>query len=61
MAKITDLPMHEACANGDGTYDGRKLVRWLFEATTNRPMSEAEAETLVSEARDKAAARRKVE
>lgn len=58
MAKITDLPMHEACANGDGTYDGRKLVRWLFEATTGKPMTEAEAEELVREARNRAAARR---
>lgn len=58
MAKITDLPMHEACSNGDGTFDGRKLVRWLYEATTGKPMSEAEAEDLVKEAQAKAAARR---
>lgn len=58
MDKITDKPLKEACANGDGTYDGRKLARWLYEAATGKPMSEAEAEELVKEARAKAAARR---
>lgn len=60
MAKITDMPMREACANGDGTFDGRKLVRWLYEATTGKPMTEAEAEELVREAYEKSAARRGV-
>lgn len=60
MSKITDLPLKEACANGDGTYDGRKLARWLFEATTGKPMSEEEAEQLVEAAKTRAAARRRV-
>lgn len=58
MARITDQAMADACANGDGTFDGRKLVRWLYEATTGKPMTAEEAEDLVREAQAKAAARR---
>jgi hypothetical protein len=57
---IVDKPMKEACVNPDGeTYDGRKLVRWLFEATTGKPMSHEEAEQLVAEAKLKAEEKRR--
>lgn len=61
MSRITDRPMQEACVNPDGkTYDGRKLVRWLFEATTGKPMSETEAQDLVDEAMRMAAEKRRL-
>lgn len=50
----------EFAKNPDGqTYDGRKVAQWLFQAVTGKPMSDAEAERLVSEAQEKARARRK--
>lgn len=57
MAKITDQDLHTACDNGDGTYDGYKLARWLVEAVGGQPMSEDEAKELV----DGAIAKRKAE
>lgn len=51
MSRITDKPVKEACANGDGTYSGVKLCQWLFEATTGASMSETEARKLVEEAK----------
>lgn len=60
MARITDKSMHEATANGDGTYDGRKLVRWLFEATTGEEMTAEEAEALIIDAKRKAEDRRAI-
>lgn len=54
MGRITDKNLHEATVNPDGkTYDGRKLVRWLFEATTGKEMSEAEAEEIVQKAKER--------
>jgi hypothetical protein len=58
VSRITDKTLGDACANGDGTYDGRKLVRWLFEATTGKPMSPAEADKLIDEAKALAAKRK---
>jgi len=56
---ITDKTLGEACLNPDGqTYDGRKVARWLFEAVTGKPMSEAEAEDLIAEAKARAHAKR---
>lgn len=53
MEKITDKPLHEACVNSNGqTYDGRKAVRWMFEALTGKPMSEAESEEIVRRAQE---------
>lgn len=57
-ARITDQPLGIAAANGDGTYDGRKAVRWLHEALTGNPMTESEADDLVRQAQAKATARR---
>lgn len=48
---LTDKPLGDACANGDGTYNGFTLMRWLFEATTGKPMDEAEARRLYEEAK----------
>lgn len=47
---IGDRTLHEFAANGDGTFDGRKVVQWLFEATTGKPMSDEDAKKLVAEA-----------
>ena len=45
--------------NADGkTYDGRKVVQWLFQATTGKSMSDDEATQLIEAARKRAAARR---
>lgn len=48
--KLTDKPLFEASANPDGTYNGFTAIRWLFEATTGKPMSEEEAKKLAAEA-----------
>jgi hypothetical protein len=48
----------EFAANPDGTYDGRKVAQWLFEAMTGKPMSDGEAAALVEKARQKAEQRR---
>lgn len=57
---ITDKTLHEAAANPDGkTYDGRKVIQWLFEATTGKPMSDAEASEIVATAKQRAEERRK--
>ncbi len=58
MGRVTDKPLHEATANGDGTYNGYRLVRWLFEAATGKEMTQEEAEALVVEAKHKAEDRR---
>ena len=51
---ITDKDLHAATVNPDGkTYAGRKLIRWLFEATTGKEMSEAEAEEIVAKAKER--------
>lgn len=50
MSRITDKTLEDATSNGDGTHDGRKVIRWLFEATTGAAMSEAEADKLIEEA-----------
>lgn len=55
---LTDKDMMSACANGDGTYDGKKLAQWLFEATTGKPLSDEEADQMIAEARSRAAAKR---
>ena len=55
MKSITDDDYSTACANGDGTYDGRKAVRWVFEALTGKPMTAAEADALIEEAKQRAA------
>ena len=39
--------LDEACANGDGTYNGFRLLSWLSEVTsTGRGLSEAEVRAL---------------
>lgn len=49
---ITDKDVFAASVNPDGeTYDGRKVVRWLFEAVTGKAMSKAEADKIVEEAK----------
>jgi hypothetical protein len=60
MPKITDKDLGEACANGDGTYNGFKLMQWLFEATTGEPVSKEEVEELWAKAHAEAKARRDV-
>ena len=54
MSRLTDKTLGEATANGDGTYNGVTLVRWLYEATTGKPMDEAAALDLIEKARAKA-------
>lgn len=51
---ITDKPLYEAISNGDGTYNGFLMVRWLMEATTGKPFSDSEARKLFAEAKAKA-------
>jgi len=50
MAKITDKDLFAATANGDGTHNGVKLVQWLYEASTGKPMSDEDARALVDQA-----------
>lgn len=56
MDKNTTI--EQACGNGDGTYNGYKLMQFLFEATTGKKLSAAEAHKIMEEAEAKAAARR---
>lgn len=56
---IGNKTLGEFALNQDGkTYDGRKVVQWLFEVTTGKPMSNEDAQKLVEEAQRKAAERR---
>lgn len=56
---IGNKTLGDFCRNPDGkTYDGRKLAQWLFEATTGKPMSGAEAQALIDEAQRRARARK---
>lgn len=56
---IDGKTLGEFALNPDGkTYDGRKVVQWLFEATTGTPMSDEQARKLVEDAYQKAAERR---
>lgn len=50
--------IEQACGNGDGTYNGYKLVQFLYYSTTGKRLSDAEAHKIVEEAKAKAAARR---
>lgn len=50
MGKITDQDVFAATSNGDGTHNGAKLVQWLYEATTGKPLSDDEADKLVKQA-----------
>lgn len=43
---------------GKDTYDGKKVIQWLFEATTGKKMSDEEADGLVKEAYEKAISRK---
>ena len=48
---ITDKDLHAATVNPNGkTYDGRKVIQWLFEATTGKALSDEEAEKIVADA-----------
>lgn len=58
MTKLTDKTLGEAAGNGDGTYRLNDVARWLFEATTGKPMSKEEADGLIAEAMAKRAARK---
>lgn len=49
MSRLTDRTLGDACANGDGTYNGLTLMRWLFEAVSGKPMSEDEARKALDE------------
>lgn len=60
MPRLTDKNLGEACGNGDGTYNGLRLIRWLHEAATGKPMTDAEAKDLWAGAQVKAAERRNV-
>lgn len=56
---IGNKTLGQFALNPDGkTYDGRKVVQWLFEAATGKPMAKDEASKLVEEAQRKAAERR---
>jgi len=48
----------EACANGDGTYNGLKLMQWLFEALTGKPLSDKDMSEIAADARKIADLRR---
>jgi hypothetical protein len=58
MAKITDKPLLDACANGDGTYNGVKLFQWLTEAVSGRDLGEEEIRKILAEAQARAAAKK---
>lgn len=58
MSKLTDKTLGEACSNGNGSYNALTAMRWLFEATTGKPLSEEEAGKLFEEAKARRAARK---
>lgn len=43
----------EFSGNPDGSYSLVRMVQWLMEASTHKPMSEADAKALIFEARTK--------
>lgn len=49
---IFQTDLFESCANGDGTYNGYKLVQMLYQTTTGKEMSDEEARALVQEVVD---------
>ena len=56
---IGNVTLQDFARNPDGkTYDGRKVAQWLFEATTGKPMSDADADALVREAQERATRRK---
>lgn len=51
--------LDEACANGDGTFNGYKLMSWLSEAVApGRGISEDEVKKIWAEVQAKAARKR---
>jgi hypothetical protein len=58
MARITDKPYLAACQNEDGTYSAVKAAQWLYEASTGKALSDADAVALVEKAKAEAARRR---
>ncbi len=51
--------LDEACANGDGTFNGYKLMSWLSEAVSpSRGISEDEVKKIWAEVQAKAARKR---
>lgn len=61
---MNDLPhlksetLGEACANGDGTFDGYKALQWMQKALGHKVMPREEMEKLWEEAKAKAAVKR---
>ena len=49
----------EACQNPDGTYDGRRLVKWLYFCTTGKNLTDKEVEEILEDAKRRAAEKRK--
>ena len=56
--RITDKDLFAATSNGDGTYNGFKLIQWLLEATTGKPVSDADAAAIMAEGIERARVRK---
>lgn len=60
MTKITDKPFLEACANGDGTINGRLMIKWLLEATTKKTPTDEDVQWIIDEAKRRSEKRKNV-
>ncbi len=51
---IKNKTLEEVALNSDGkTYNGKKVLQWLFETTTNKILSDEEADKIMAEAMEK--------
>lgn len=56
---IENKSLRDYCLNPDGvTYNGVKLVQWMYESTTGKALSLEDAELIVQEAKARAEAKR---
>lgn len=58
MNTAPDTNIDDFTSNGDGTYNGIKLVQFLMEALTKKPCSEDSAAEIIAEAQARAKAKR---
>lgn len=57
MTNVTNQTLGEYSSNGDGTYNGVKVMQWLVEALSGKPLSEEDAKRLMRDAQERARAR----
>ena len=54
IAMTTDKTLEQACQNPDGkNYNGVKLMQWLYEITTGKPIEATEIEQMWKDAKKK--------